>query len=347
MRVFEKDCPGPLGLLVSNAAGSATPRRRYLAINAEWDGRVTPVRQRLLEQAIATGGERTHNLNDLFRYYKRHYVNVPGSSAFSRNLNAQNEIVPGSSSSWQVTDFGTILNLSWNTEAFLHARHSGAEAVSIFHDFPDPAGDAEIEARWFEERFASQGTDAQDRFLGQAFRAIQMYLAGHLSEEPHPAVGTSLKPVWVVEWNRLSSVLDEHPNQWLRFVGCSADKPYRQLLIALRYGPEDGMPALFRPSQLDSGDNNFHFPVPGEAETVIGGLALNLCPTDRYGCSREWIHSAFRFEPRFFRDGGRKWGWAGSDLIDSEALARARQVHHKYMIDKGISQNQDWMQPVV
>ena len=58
----------------------------------------------------------------------------------------------------------------------------------------------------------------------------------------------------------MSALFHLPTDEWLRFVGVEPTGRYPQLVVALRYGMKDGMPPLFRPTQLESGDNHRHFP---------------------------------------------------------------------------------------
>jgi hypothetical protein len=329
MRAFERDCDDRLRYLLLSARASGFHVEECLAQNLEWDSRVPAIRQIGLERALHQPDARM-SLADLLTRYKRTQIEKKGSETFDRNFNASNEVVPGDHPMWCAPprEFGTIVNLSWYTEILRAAD----DDYDLLRNFPSRP---EAEFDWFEARFTTQSAVRQDHFLDQAFAAIHEYLRAK-----------GQKPVWVAEWDRVASILERESYLWLPFVGCEPGTKYRQFIIALRYGPSDGMPPLFRPTQLDSGANHLHFPLPGEIETPFGGFCVNSVQAaySSYSCSREWIHSPFLWSSEFFTAAGRKCGWVGSSSnIDGQQLTSVRRNHRQYIQDKIPAFRLSWM----
>ena len=256
---------------------------------------------------------RTDTLGNALRYYRNVYLREHSSSPFLADFNAANR-VPEPFPHWckLPLSLGTVVNLSWYSDVFASARYRRP----LFREFPTQAED---EDKWFRDHFTSADAAAQDEFLDQAFSEI--------FEQISPS-----KPVWVAEWERLEEALTNQPAEWLYAVGVQPSSGYRQLLIVLRYSLDE-VPPLFRPTQLDSGDNHLHYPVPGETEPAIGGFVLNLAQCgDSYNCSREWIHAPFRFENEHFAAAKRRWGWAAPRGADESHLIERRALHSGYIV---------------
>jgi hypothetical protein len=322
MQAFERVCHQRVQHLLSIAISSGDPRHYSLARNVEWDSRVSPSRQRKFENLLAQAiPEKTSSLKDGLEFYKRKYVVQPASETFVRNT--ASGILPPA----KPRKFATVVNLSWLTPLLV----AGADTYDLLRDFPRNL-DRDAEAKWFESRFANVSPSRQDRFLDQAFAAI-------FDQWPNKVQ----KPIWVAEWTQLARVLAQPADDWLRFVGCEAQSGYRQLVIVLQYGPQDGMPPLFRPTQLESGGNHLHFPLPDEMEESFGGLSLNLIPSPLpYHCSQEWIHCPFLWEPEFFSAAARTWGWAGfAQPLNGAALTSQRAIHRKYI--QQLTVRDSWM----
>lgn len=332
MRAFERECDGRLEHLVALAGSSRNLKHRYLGENVQWDSRVPKDRQATLETDLHREDPlKCSSLPDALTSYKRKRIENDEPETFSRDFNGINEILPASYSNWHRPPerLATVVNLSWHLNEFSWA----VNRYELFRDFQPQPGN---QAAWFESKFVNESEANQNEFLEQAFDAIFEY---------RKAKGK--KPVWVGEWDRISPILPLHPDNWLRYVGCEAP-PYRQLAIVLQYGQKDGMPPLFRPTQLESGGNHLHFPLPGETESAIGGFCVNLMAVAQaerpYNCSREWIHCPFRWKPEFFDAAGRTLGWAGSNepLPDTD-LGTRRQIHRDYVTAK-LPIRRQWMQ---
>ncbi len=322
MTAFERPCGSTLSRFISKSKVDAE-RPRFLARNVEWDSRVSAERQGHFEGVVdeLVAKKFVRNLADSLDGYRKRIVREQGweveGSFLDSELNRGNEIEPGSRWLRGVTEFGTVLNLSWQTER-MRQEFRGAMPNEA------PACDT-----WLKEQMERSASE-QDEFLERVFRAVAKY---HEEWEPY-------KPVWVAEWSRLRQVLEQHPrspDEWLRFVGCEADHKYPQAIVVLKYGARDGMPPLYRPTQLDSGRNPLHFPLPGQTEAGYGGFILNLVEADGepaagYSCSREWIHAPFRWRPEFFAAAGRRWGMTNPrKFLKMKAIRSRRNDHLGYL----------------
>lgn len=312
MNVFERTAGQALTSLVATSLNSADEKHRFVGRNVEWDSRVGPIRQARLESILASAPlEKRSNLRDALRYYKRRSVTVQQSCAFDRKLNGNNATDRGELYLRRARELGTVINLSWRIDAFLHAKASASPGV--FADFPANALD---EDRWFDERFYEATAAKQDQFLDEAFAALFAY---------------SKAPVWAAEWTRLAACLPKDANEWLHTVGCFPGENRRELAIVLAYSEQD-VPPLFRPTQLDSGDNYLHFPVPGSTEAAIGGFVLNLCPQlNAYETSREWIHAPSRFTVDNFNRANRVAGWTKPLAVGKKFVSQRRTKHASYL----------------
>lgn len=106
------------------------------------------------------------------------------------------------------------------------------------------------------------------------------------------------RPTWAADWSRLSKYSDfVAPDHWNRAVGVWRFR--ESIQIVLRYEPSR-VTQFVRPTQLDAGAYQFHFPSPAGRSPKRGGVAMLLQdletpPRRRLPLVPEYLHAPIRF----------------------------------------------------
>ncbi len=104
------------------------------------------------------------------------------------------------------------------------------------------------------------------------------------------------RPTWAGSWDLLEKSIDAAvPSSWNAAVGLWRRRNAYQ--IAIRY-PVSAVGQLVRPTQLDIGFFQYHFPSPGKLTPEKGGFAmdLRLIPRPFPDLVSEFIHVPIRFD---------------------------------------------------
>jgi hypothetical protein len=143
-------------------------------------------------------------------------------------------------------------------------------------------------------------------------------LLGHLNAGSHEAevivellggvfdgikASSSARPVWVANAQQFWDSIDRAvPATWSTSLGVWRLNGAWQAVLSY---PASAVPRLIRPSQLDSGYNQFHFPSPPCCEQPRGGLTMELDHRPVQGpLVSEWIHEPIDFRLEQWRAGG-------------------------------------------
>lgn len=140
--------------------------------------------------------------------------------------------------------------------------------------------------------------------------------------------------VWVADAEQFDRVaLPHQPDTWLPAVGLPLPAPHpdsphrRDLLLQFRY-PAKAVPALARPTQLESGWFAYHFPSPPSAPAEAGGFSLNLGPF--HGTRTlvsEYVHEQIDLDPDWLQHAQ----FLGTESSPESKLRQLRISHHELL----------------
>lgn len=133
-----------------------------------------------------------------------------------------------------------------------------------------------------------------------------------------------LRPAWAADWERFEAACENrnNPDRWTSLVGV-----YRKggcWLIVLKY-PSSKVGQLVRPTQLDAGAYDYHFPSPGSVSCDSGGASMNLDEPDPVEPLREFVHRPIRFDLSNWEAAG--WRLDRQRGANSNGLQRIRERH--------------------
>jgi hypothetical protein len=125
--------------------------------------------------------------------------------------------------------------------------------------------------------------DAVHAFLADVFVAVN-----RLRDE---------RPVWVAQRDDFVEASDVNiPATWNAAVGAWRKPGAWQAVLTY---PSRLVSALLRPTQLDAGFNQFHYPSPTVVDLVRGGITMALREvSESVPLVREWIHPPIPLDPR-------------------------------------------------
>jgi len=156
--------------------------------------------------------------------------------------------------------------------------------------------------------------------------------------EAHP-----FQPSWCTTWADFEPFLKDGAHRWAELVGLSG---YRSTtphwIIVLKYRVRDaGM--VCRPTQLDAGWSECHFPSPPCAEPRRGGHAMDLAATTAFGgLLPEYIHAGIPHPIDHFDDAGalcKTWQPPGPGGLEAR-----RSAHHaRLAAEYGLGPVLGWM----
>ncbi|HEV7892633.1 MAG TPA: hypothetical protein VGP08_18615 [Pyrinomonadaceae bacterium] len=144
---------------------------------------------------------------------------------------------------------------------------------------------------------------------------------------------TAFQPTWATtleafEPHALTQGGEPNPDRWVQLMGMGRNPP-GHWLIALAYTVGEAG-TLVRPTQLDGGWYEYHFPSPARLPLESGGLAmdLRLDPAPSI-LLPEYIHKEIEHTPQHWNDAERLLGqtseWQPSNLV------KTRRIHQRLL----------------
>ena len=135
------------------------------------------------------------------------------------------------------------------------------------------------------------------------------------------------QPTWATMWSDFEHHVMHGPDRWLQVLGMA--KPPGRWLVLLRYTVREAG-TLVRPTQLDVGWQEYHFPSPPDAPLEVGGHPMDLRALRRAKpLRREFIHKQIDHPLRHWTDTG---GELGRTIVpNTEGLDRQRIAHYELL----------------
>jgi hypothetical protein len=192
----------------------------------------------------------------------------------------------------------------------------------------DPGAGTKLESRLKDLAGPSPPADGVEGFLQELFPAINSWRDG--------------RPMWAGRWKEfLKSIDDESCRTWNEAVGVWSRRSSWQ--VVLRY-PLAAVPELVRPTQLDSGYNQYHFPSPPFPRPTRGGFTMALRELKaKTALVSEWIHYPINLHIDQWIAGGRLWAVVEDDA--SSSLWFYRSQHRARLLRRFGTECAGWLAP--
>jgi hypothetical protein len=212
--------------------------------------------------------------------------------------------------------------------SLLHTRQRKrwwVETVKSYHKIPRNLKLQEEQAwvdRWLKEML-----DHDDEKFRSRFVAVVLSLLRTVRK------GSSFQPTWATtldafEPHARAADGRANPDRWVQIMGLGKNTP-GHWFIALAYTVAEAG-TLARPTQLDGGWYEYHFPSPDGTPREVGGLAMDLritpLPTVLLP---EYIHKEIDHTHKHWRDAGSLLGY--TSVWRSSDLAATRRVHQRLL----------------
>jgi hypothetical protein len=299
---------GPLASAVDDMIRSSEPSLRALGWNLRVDHRVSEKRGEHFFLATGQPSNSSAVVRALVDYHREWVCAKPRESYLSPALNGQNvDREPRSGGLF----LAHVLNVSAWVRRLREVTRLGGELEFAHREL---------------DRLALSGADL-DYFVSRLLEGINGY--------------RDQRPIWVARWTYFAKMIDVvHGATWNAAVGMWRRQGTWQ--IVLRYSAED-VGALIRPTQLDAGDYQFHFPSPPNHEPLNGGvtLALRHLPF-RAPLLHEWIHAPFDFRLNHWIAGGRLCARVDDSSAAADQLILYRARHRERLVAR-YPQDLPWM----
>lgn len=272
---------GPLGQRFENTllAYSEGTEREVLGRNLAYDDRVSVERADAFARD-ARGAIDADFYNRLHQYHKRR-IRTPAIPEFlNPDLNANNMLAR--QRSWTL---GPNLKLVRIQE--LCGLFAILDAAGVVDPVPGTRPDASRVAAWLSRKF-DKHMDG-DRVEPDAAREVVEPILDALAD--HVRRPNYFHPSWCAPAAHLrphQKLLSTHPGLWLDFFGLWNHEP--QWFIVLEYEVREAG-ALCRPTQLDAGNYDLHYPSPGAVISRFGGHPSNQSADHDVDLMSEFVHA--------------------------------------------------------
>jgi hypothetical protein len=177
---------------------------------------------------------------------------------------------------------------------------------------------------------ATSPPDEIGRFLEDLFHGINAY--------------RDRRPVWVAAWPEFERLIDlAVPETWNAVVGVWRNRGALQ--VVLRY-PVGSVVQLVRPTQLDVGYYQYHFPSPPRLRVAWGGFAMALRRVEPDArLVPEWLHPPADLSVAQWNAAGRLCGYTNGGL-GSLAFWSSRRQHGERLERRFPKASSGWLPPV-
>ncbi len=219
-------------------------------------------------------------------------------------------------------------NLRISYRSLLNARRrkrKWADSFEFYYSIPrdlikDKNKEQQWVDEWLDEMLNPGDADRRDRFVAAVLDLLNCVRRA-----------TAFQPTWATtleafEPQARSPVGEPNPDRWVQIMGMGKN-PHGHWFIALTYTVGEAG-TVARPTQLDGGWYEYHFPSPRETPLESGGHAmdLRLSPTAAE-LLPEYIHKQIEHPVQHWHDAGNLLGrtsdWRPPDLI---SIRRAHQA---------------------
>ncbi len=227
------------------------------------------------------------------------------------------------------TLLANVLDLCGLDAVYRFAQENSAgdrEWKKLFSDYPTRTGAREI-ADWLRRHLAD-GKGADERrtlFVRETLRALN-----RRREAEGP-----FQPIWATTWRKLlQRIKNGQPKTWLEASGLGREDSDRWLVVLVY--PVERVRSLARPTALDAGWYDCHFPSPICLSPSLGGHPMDLQTDPRpMKLLPEFVHEQIPYEYAYWdnkdrRGPNRLLGCTAASTTD--ALKTQRTNHHGLLL---------------
>jgi hypothetical protein len=178
------------------------------------------------------------------------------------------------------------------------------------------------------------------RTFGDFVATVLDMLNVHSTIEKKP-----FQPTWATTWAAFEGHVAAGADRWLEVLGVNKRRPC--WLILLRYTVREAG-TIARPTQLDGGWYQFHFPSPPSAMLSGGGHPMDLRTSPRAtNLFPEYIHKQIHHPPEHWTAIAPDLNYGRTSALLSSPLSRQRQTHHALLVYTYGSDVLQWMNRAV
>ncbi len=227
-------------------------------------------------------------------------------------------------------------NLRYAYRWLLDKRHRRRRWKDSFNDYYE-----EVQRDWIRDEKKEQQwiNDWHDRMLDPSDPDRRdSFVIAVLEMLNYKRRDSAFQPTWATVWQAFEAEArtedgEANADRWVQLMGMGKNEP-GHWYIALTYTVAEAG-TLARPTQLDGGWYEYHFPSPKEAPLEFGGHAMDLHPLPtNFRLLPEYIHKQIEHPIKHWDDTGRLLGrtsdWDPLKLIN---LRRAHQKRLKEAYD--------------
>lgn len=198
-------------------------------------------------------------------------------------------------------------------------------------------GEKKYPGRWGRtfDRFPRDiaNDDAVMKFLSEKMesRAVEDFIKMVLDVMSiHRLENNPYQPVWATTWAAFKDYVSDGPDRWHQVLGM--DKPKPCWLVLLRYTVREAG-TIARPTQLDGGWYQFHFPSPPDAPLSAGGHPMDLRTSPpSNSLLPEYVHKQIRHPPEHWTALAPKYtNYGRTTTPASPSLDDQRKTHHRLL----------------
>jgi hypothetical protein len=311
----------PLETPIDELEKSGDLRKVAVAINLRHDHRVTVERDEIFSTFCGTIGLGDELWDALDSYHKERIQPLHDPDFVSFDLNRLNILIGHYYLDRPLLNkdvkLASVLDLNGFYTLFLWAAHNRmrkTEWLNVFKDFPNP--DFET---WLDSKLTTTLVE-QENVIRVTFDVLNSY-----RREVGP-----YQPSWVTTWNAFKHrAIPGDASGWAKALG--VNKLRDRWLIVIKYTVAEAG-TLARPTQLDGGNYEWHFPSPTPLPPPQdGGHPMEL----RIPVSRllpEYVHQQLReYQVSHWERAGKLIGKTGEPWCLARDITPLRNEHHQLL----------------
>jgi hypothetical protein len=328
----------PLEAALDDLEKSTDPRRIAVALNLRHDHRVSIERDETFSSFCGTVTVADELWNSLDSYHKERIMPLHDPDFVSFDLNRDNILVghyylerPLLHKDLKIV---SVLDLNGLYTLFVWASHNRMRKTAwlgVFKDFANPNFEA-----WLNGKLSTTLAE-QENFIAVTFDVLNSY-----RREVGP-----YQPSWVTTWDAFKDrATPDDASGWVKALG--VNKADSRWLIVLQYTVAEAG-TLARPTQLDGGNYEWHFPSPTPLPPPQdGGHPMEL-RTPVSDLLPEYVHQQLReYHIRHWQAAGRLIGKSNEPWCNASDIGRLREDHHNLLCSYyGKSELIAWMPKVM
>lgn len=321
-QIFNRNVPShALEKALDDLELSGDPRKVAVAINLRHDHRVSLARDQSFSAFCGTMSAGSELWNLLDSYHKERVQPLHDPDFVSFDLNRENILIGHYYLEHPLLhkDFklACVLDLNGLYTLFLwgsHNRTRNPTWLRVFKDFPNPKFET-----WLDGKLSASPAE-QENLIAVTFDVLNSY-----RREVGP-----YQPSWVTGWDAFRyRVIPDDASGWVKALG--VNKPENRWLIVLKYEVAEAG-TLARPTQLDGGNYEWHFPSPAPLPPPQGGghpMELRIPVSTLLP---EYVHQQLReYQIRHWHAAGKLIARTKEHWCMASDVSRLRKEHHSLL----------------